>query len=45
MLLAVDEQTEEEPIIQLQFNEIKDVEYMIEKLEDLKNQMRLYKNG
>ena len=45
MLLLVDTEIDDDPIIQLQFNKIEDVEYLEEKLKELKRQMELIKNG
>ena len=39
MLILVDSEIENDPIIQLQFNKIEDIEYLEEKLYELKKQM------
>lgn len=44
MVLVVDEQEENTPIIQLQFNKIEDIDYIQSKLNDLKKQMEIIKN-
>lgn len=41
MLLLVDTEIEDDAIVQLQFNKIEDVEYLEEKLKELKRQMEL----
>ena len=40
MLLLLDTSVEDEPIMQLQFNTIRDIEYIQIKLEELKKQMK-----
>lgn len=41
MMLLVDEQNDNEPIQQLQFNSIIDVEHLMDKLNELKKQMEV----